>query len=209
MTSSKTSPYIIDPIAAGLAREETESTPTPQLIVEPVLAISVSGTPRLANGTPQGQTVVTHSLALPMPSPEQPQFNLASMFERPTRRMADPDAEPDRKACLVSMQVEEFLLGLGLKLPSRRLASWALRTIKRLEETIRSDRAMYESRIAGIERNSSDNITRARHERDQFAEGVRGWKQYAEALEARIERSGGRLSKKNLELRPTPRVVAD
>lgn len=194
MNMNKTSPYTIDPVQAGLAVDtDTEPRAVPQpIIVEPIIAISVQGTPRNAVGSKVGETVVTHTMSLPMPVPQEPSYGFSvDRFGRP-RVTEDSDQEPSRKACLVSMQVEEFLLGLGLNLPSRKLASWALRQIQNLKKGRESDRTIYESRISGIEKNATDNITRSRHERDQFAEQARGWQQYAEALEARIERSGCR-----------------
>lgn len=157
---------------------------TPAVQAERALCISVRQTFRDSDSLRPSRTEATHELAIPMP--ERGQEIRFAWQERETNK---------DEFCATASAAEDFLWSVGLRLPGRKLATKLLSEVKTLT-----------SRIAGIEANATDNITRARHERDQQSEAARGWQQYAEALEARIERGGGRLSKQLRELRPVTKA---
>lgn len=160
----------------------------------PELSITVKGTPKDSLGNVKGQTQTSAALTVLMPEARQESHPL-DFLRRQNRSTSD-------SFCATASQVEEFLVGIGLNLPGRQLA---MRLNKELQALA--------SRVIGIERNASENLERAReqvanvtaraeHTKSQLTYDRDGWRKYAEALEARIERSGGRISKQIRELRP-------
>lgn len=185
-TVRRVNPHTGEPV---FDRDETEIVNEYQ--VTPELTIAVKGAPKdtLGNVTGREQTFASMSVQMPAPAP-------LINFDRILRGQSGDGL------CPTGSQVEEFLEGIGLRLPGRTIAKKLMQEVRTLTE-----------RIAGIERNATDNIQRARAERDTIVQrtsheiGQLGysrdsWRKYAEALEARIERGGGRLSKQLRELRP-------
>lgn len=150
-----------------------DCNPTPNYTIDEELVIMRRVVQRNERGDERGATEPS-VLRVPMPRPE-------ISYDAYGRR------ETEDKPCLIASQVEEFLMGLGVKLPSRRVASEQIHDNKKLrEQGVKLDGQLREREKA------IDSLVR---ERTMLRAYVRG-------LEQRMREAGVRIPKKLRDSRP-------
>lgn len=161
---------------------------------KPELNISIVsvGRDQLQNPVASRETVYELKMPVPEMRPEY-HLSLAGVRQQP---------EPIRREL---WQIEDFFANLGLELPSRTKAK-SLATqcvnqkgqIEKLQFELVTERERKQQLCEEI-RTTSERLL------DENVREIGKWRAYAEALEARIERSGGRISAKMFATRPEPR----
>lgn len=163
----------------------------PELIVQ---VVSV-GRDQLQNPVASRETV--YELKMPLPEP-RPEFELSYGGVRTPQ----PESTTMRREL---WQIEDFFANLGLDLPSRTKAK-SLATqcvnqkgqIEKLQFELVTERERKQQLVEEV-RTTSERML------DENCREIGKWRAYAEALEARIERNGGRISAKMFATRPEPR----
>lgn len=133
------------------------------------------------------QTIQQMKMPLPESGPRITMMGLDSL----TRTGRPVEAPPQKEL----WQIEDWFANIGLELPSRTKA-------KDLSKQVMNQRVQIED----LQRKLFEQGEHYQTENSKIDLVATDWRAYAEALEASIERKGGRISSKMFATRPEPRA---